>query len=315
MATVAYGMGVNNPSVRLVVHWGVPGSVEVALNQLCCVLRKSQFFAQAYYQEAGRAGRDSLPATCLMFWSDDDFTLQHRFIQQQQQQSSAREAAEEGLSFMHKYCHSSECRRVVLLSRFGERYAQPRCGNCDVCMGGAEALSDVTEPAQVVLQALSATKDLTQATLLGVLLSKLPQNKRGKVERAGFLRCIHPLSGCGCCRDWRSWLHMAKAWCGTCRNRGGRSCWAGSWRRVGRMSWHSNWSPLLRLLLLLQDWWRCAWSRSSSNSCPLPTPCTTWVAFRGPTPSAWCWTPCPPPSALLLAPQQPRRWDHYTAPS
>lgn len=113
-ATIAFGMGINKPNVRWVIHHDLPKNVE------------------GYYQETGRAGRDGLPADCLLLFSAGDAAKQAHFIEEisaPQEQQAARSQ----LRKMIHYAECSTCRRRELLAYFGEESA-PRCGGCDNCL-------------------------------------------------------------------------------------------------------------------------------------------------------------------------------------
>jgi ATP-dependent DNA helicase RecQ len=112
VATNAFGMGIDKPDVRLVAHLGVPPRPE------------------AYYQEAGRAGRDGKPARCILLWVPGDVTLARRLAGAG---SSRNEAAVEGFATMQKYLRTRGCRRRVLLDYLGERVQA--CAGCDNCGG------------------------------------------------------------------------------------------------------------------------------------------------------------------------------------
>ena len=113
-ATIAFGMGINKPNVRWVIHHDLPRNIE------------------AYYQETGRSGRDSLPADCLLLFSAGDAAKQAHFIKEmstpQEQQIARRQLRE-----MIHYAESSACRRHALLAYFGEQSAV-RCDACDNCL-------------------------------------------------------------------------------------------------------------------------------------------------------------------------------------
>ncbi|PSC03632.1 DNA helicase RecQ [Alsobacter soli] len=170
VATIAFGMGVDSPSVRYVAHLDLPGSVE------------------AYYQETGRAGRDGLPSDAWMTYGMADVVQRGRMIDEGEAPAEVKRVERAKLSALLGICETAGCRRQAILAHFGESHPGG-CGACDTCLEPVETW-DGTEAAQKALSAIYRTGERYGAgyvieVLRGVESEKIVRNGHHQIKTFG----------------------------------------------------------------------------------------------------------------------------------
>ena len=185
VATIAFGMGINKPNIRFVLHFDLPNNIE------------------SYYQEIGRAGRDGLKSECLLLFSYADIQKIKYFINQKNDHE--KRVANIHLNALLRFLETDICRRIPLLTYFGEEYSIKTCNMCDNCLAGEKELIDLTVCAQKFLSCVKRTGEKFGAVHI---VDVLRGSKAQKVINFGH----QELSTYGIGKDYskKQWLQLSR---------------------------------------------------------------------------------------------------------